>query len=205
MITVRNPLGEDLNELNKYTVAERVGQRIRKIRESREMTQDELGKRVSLNGDRVHKYEHGERKPKDELLKQFAAALGVETYALLDPVVSNYFGAMHAFFEMEDIYELKVEQLSNDRIALTFGDGKNGAMNDYLELWLEKKGQCLKELEEADDDDERMGILHSYDIWKWNFPSSVTMDKYGLKEYRKKKIRNHIEQLKKELKELDEQ
>ena len=105
MILVNNPFGQDPMDFNESTAADRVGSRIREIREAQNMTQAELGEKVGLNGDRVQKYENGARKPKSELLKQFANALGVSTLALTDPIVANYFGAMYALFEMEKRYE----------------------------------------------------------------------------------------------------
>ena len=44
---------------------------------------------VGLNGDRVQKYENGVRKPKADLLKKFANALGVST--LLSLISCNKF------------------------------------------------------------------------------------------------------------------
>ena len=92
MIMINNPFGQDPMDFNESTAADRVGHRIKEIREAQGMTQAELGELVGLNGDRVQKYENGVRKPKAELLKRFAGALGVSTLALTDPIVANYFG-----------------------------------------------------------------------------------------------------------------
>ena len=53
MILVNNPFGQDPMDFNENTAADRVGYRIREIRESQNMTQAELGEKVGLNGDRV--------------------------------------------------------------------------------------------------------------------------------------------------------
>ena len=79
------PGGEDFADIYEDRSAERVGERIKKIREAREMTRAELGSLVGLDQNRVQQYENGRRKPKIELLKKFAFALGVETIALMDP------------------------------------------------------------------------------------------------------------------------
>ena len=122
MILVNNPFGQDPMDFNESTAADRVGRRIREIRESQNMTQAELGEKIGLNGDRVQKYENGARKPKSELLKQFARALDVSTLALTDPIVANYFGAMYALFEMEKRYDLKVSVMERSfHLSLAMG------------------------------------------------------------------------------------
>ena len=55
MILVNNPFWQDPMDFNENTAADRVGYRIREIRESQNMTQAELGEKVGLNGDRVQK------------------------------------------------------------------------------------------------------------------------------------------------------
>ena len=134
MVMVDNPLGLDPMDFNDSTAADRVGRRIKEIRDSIGMTQAELGEKIGLNGDRIQKYENGARRPKSELLKSIASALGVETLALTDPVVSNCLGAMYAFFEMEGLYDLKVRRVDG-KITLMFGNGFMGSMNIYLDEW----------------------------------------------------------------------
>ena len=92
------PGGEDYADINEDRSAERIGRRIKKIRETREMTRAELGSLVGLDQNRVQQYENGRRKPKIALLKKFAAALGVETIALMDPTTETLVGAMYALF-----------------------------------------------------------------------------------------------------------
>ena len=203
MIMVSNPFGQDPMDFNESTAAERVGERIRDIRNAVDMTQAELGERIGLNGDRVQKYENGVRKPKPELLKQFAAALGVETLALTDPVVSNYLGAMFAFFEMEKEYDLKIKRV-NGRISLTFGDGITGTMNSYLDEWEKECRQVEVELEGATSEDERTAVLKAYNMWKWTFPKAITdRTERDLKALRKAKLEEQIGQLQKELSDLN--
>ena len=202
MLMVDNPLGLDPMDFNDSTAAERVGRRIRKIRESIGMTQAELGEKIVLNGDRVQKYENGARRPKPELLKSIASALEVETLALTDPVVSNYLGAMYAFFEMEELYDLKIKRVDG-KLTLMFGNGFMGSMNSYLDEWEKERRQVDVELEAASTEEERSAILHRYDMWKWTFPRSITgRTEKDLIELRKAKIEEQIRQLRKELSEL---
>lgn len=202
MLTVDNPLGLDPMDFNDSTAAERVGRRIRKIRESMGMTQVELGEKISLNGDRVQKYENGARRPKPDLLKSIASALGVDALALTDPVISNYLGVMYAFFEMEELYDLKIKRVDG-KIILMFGNGFMGSMNSYLDEWEKERRQVEIKLEAASTEEERTAILHKYDMWKWTFPRAITgRTEKDLRELRKSKIEEQIRQLQKELSEL---
>ena len=69
MNNTNNSFGENLI-LNEQTAAARVGNRIRKIRMEKGLSQTELGEKVGLNADRIQKYENGARKPKADLLKK---------------------------------------------------------------------------------------------------------------------------------------
>lgn len=202
MVMVDNPLGFDPMDFNDSTAADRVGRRIKEIRDSIGMTQAELGEKIGLNGDRIQKYENGARRPKSELLKSIASALGVETLALTDPVVSNCLGAMYAFFEMEGLYDLKVRRVDG-KITLMFGNGFMGSMNSYLDEWEKECRQVNVELEDASTEEERSSILHQYDMWKWTFPRAITdKTEKDLRELRRAKIEEQIRQLQKELSNL---
>lgn len=201
----RNYFAMDPMDFNENTSADRVGRRIRQIRESQGMTQVELGKKVGLTGDRVQKYENGFRKPKADLLKKIAEALGVSTLALTDPVVANYKGAMFAFFEMEKAYNLNIKR-DGVKLSLVFENGYSGTMNDYLDEWEKERHQVEIELESASSEEERASILHAYEMWKWNFPQGVVAKtEEELKEMRKAKIEEQMKQLQKELADLNDE
>lgn len=203
MIVVNNPFGQDPMDLNENSSADRVGHRIREIREAQGMTQSELGEKIGLNGDRVQKYENGVRKPKADLLKKFASALGVSTLALTDPVVANYIGAMYALFEMEKNYDLKVKR-DDGKLSLVFGNGFMGEINGYIDEWEKECRQIELELEAASSEEERASVLHSYKLWKWNFPEALTdMTEKNLRELKKAKLEEQMKQLQKELSDLN--
>ncbi|MBO4913120.1 MAG: helix-turn-helix transcriptional regulator [Butyrivibrio sp.] len=203
MIVVNNPFGQDPMDLNENSSADRVGHRIREIREAQGMTQSELGEKIGLNGDRVQKYENGVRKPKADLLKKFASALGVSTLALTDPVVANYIGAMYALFEMEKNYDLKVKR-DDGKLSLVFGNGFMGEINGYIDEWEKECRQIELELEAASSEEERASVLHSYKLWKWNFPEALTdMTEKNLRDLKKAKLEEQMKQLQKELSDLN--
>ena len=118
-----------------FSTAYRVGSSIRFIRKAKGLSQAELGEKVGLTADRVQKYENGIRKPKPELIQEFATALGVNRKALEDPVISDPIGALFALFEMEMLYNLKVERSPDNNAILTFGHGVSPELDAFLAEW----------------------------------------------------------------------
>lgn len=201
MIMVHNPFGQDAADFNEETSADRIGRRIRAIRIEKGMSQAELGTAMNLTSDRIQKYENGARKPKFDMLKQFAYVLGVETIALMDPVVSNYIGAMYAFFEMEELYELEVKK-DGAKYSLQFGNGFTGIMNGYLKEWYEEREIVRIRMENADEE-EKIAILKEYHEWEKNFPKSLC-DRTE-KALQKAKLKNTIAELQEKLDAMDEE
>lgn len=199
-IVVHNPFGNDYADFNEETSADRIGRRIRAIRMERGLTQAELGAGVGLNADRIQKYENGARKPKFDLLKEIAYVLGVETIALLDPVVSNYVGAMHALFEMEELYELEVFK-DGGKVSLRFGDGFSGTLNEYLLEWAEERELIKTRLETATKE-EKEAILKEYHNWEHTFPRPLA-DKTE-KALQKIRLQNTIAELQEKLDKMDD-
>lgn len=149
----------------------RTGGRIRRIRTEKGLSQAELGTMVGLTADRIQKYENGARKPKLDLIKMIAEALGVESMALIDPDVSSDNGSMYAFFEMEELYALKPIEV-NGKIVLMAGDGITGTLNNYLEKWYKRLGKKEADLEVAPQE-IKDDVIKDYHDWKWKFPKSL--------------------------------
>lgn len=205
MVFVNNPFGKDPMDFNEDTAADRIGSRIRAIRTKKGMSQAELGELIGLNADRVQKYENGARKPKADMLKKIASALEVSTLALTDPVVTNYIGAMYAFFEMEKNFNLKVVR-DGSGVSLMFDNGVLGEMNSLLDEWEKECRQVELELDAASTEEERASVLQDYDMWKWNFPKAIVeRTERDMKELRKAKIEEQMKQLQKELSDLNEE
>ena len=198
----KNISGSEYVEVIGSTAAHRVGRRIREIRTTQGLSQAELGERVGLNADRIQKYENGVRKPKQELLKQIADVLGVETIALTDPVISDHIGAMYAFFEMEDLYKLRLERIEG-RMMMYF-DEMHSAVNQLLDEWDYEQQYIKVLLEDAESDEEIAAIKKEYKMWKWTFPMALTnRTEKDLIEIRKKRLQDGIEELKRQLADLD--
>ena len=202
MIMVNNPFGQDPMDFNDETAASRVGGRIRKIRTEKGLSQTELGELVGLTADRIQKYENGARKPKTDLLKKIAAALGVSTLALVDPTTTNYIGAMFAMFELENTFNMKIEKTGEGHapgmcLTVDFRD----SLYEYMKEWYKVYTQTQSELEVASSDDEREEIMKSYHNWEWTFPQGIVDKKErGLQ---KDRLKRKIEELQEVYDKLD--
>lgn len=188
-------------ENKESTPTSRIGRRIRAIRREKGMSQAELGQAMGLTADRIQKYENGARKPKFDMLKQFAYVLGVEPIALMDPAVSNYIGAMFAFFEMEELYELEVKK-HGAKYSLQFGNGITGAMNEYLKEWYEERETTRTRMENATEE-EKATILKEYHKWENTFPKALCDRTEKASE--KERLKNIIAKLQEKLDKLDDE
>jgi transcriptional regulator with XRE-family HTH domain len=184
----------DPDPLDHYneTAAARVGHRIRKIRIARGMTQAALGDAVGLSADRIQQYENGFRRPRAELLKKIAGALGVNTLSLVDPAVTDPVGAMYAFFELEDLFNMRIGEGPGDRApSLCLSVDDRNKLYPYLKDWLAVKSLVSAQLEAASSDQEQDKIWQAYHAWKWSYPkvSFYPEDVSRAKEYLLKRIR----------------
>ena len=176
---VYNPFGTSPEDFNRETAPNRVGRRIRAIRQEEGMSQGDLGEKVGLNANRIQQYENGARNPKFELCKQIAEALEVEASALLDPQVASYIGAMYAFFEMETMYDLRLKEVDG-QMCICFGESQNdihvSTMNKNLKAWHDRRKQMEEDILNATSEEEKKKIIHEYHMWEWNFPHSMDKD-----------------------------
>ena len=151
-------------DIDKDRSGKRMGARIRTIRESIGMSRAKLGELVGLDQNRIQQYENGWRKPKPDLLKKFAAALGVHPMALLDPVADSYAGVMFALFQMEENFGLKVLK-KDGAYYLRFRDEN---LDKHLEKWYEKQRELEEALHSLTDEERKKECL-SYNMFEWNY------------------------------------
>ena len=197
MIIRKNLFGQDPAEFDAETAADRIGNRIRKIRIDRGLSQTELGERIGLSADRVQKYENGARKPKMEMLIKIADALGVSSLALSDPNTTSYLGAMYALFEIESTYGLKIEE-KNNAVSLTVE--YDNELYDYMHEWAKLDDLVKHQIKYVDHEGDEKKISQEYQNWKWNFPRGM-YDKEFV-ELRKEEIKEYMEKLQKIYNEL---
>ena len=101
-----------------------LGDKIRKYRTLKGLTQAQLGSMVKLTGDRIRQYENDVRKPKDGKLMEIAKALDINPTSLFEPDYRNPNSVMHTLFELEDIYGLRFEKLG-ENYRLVFSQGRS--------------------------------------------------------------------------------
>ncbi len=121
-----------------------VGEKIRKYRQERELTQKALGKLCGMQEANVRKYELGKANPKQETLLKIARALGVHLRDLVDSSIWEEYDREHPAqvesvvrFEAVLLYlrkmgfEGKVEQSGETEFEVTLSkDGHTATFTD---------------------------------------------------------------------------
>ena len=195
--------------MEETTNAMRVGARIRKIRNLRHLSQQELGEKVGLTADRIQKYENGARTPRMDVMENIADALDCSIYALMDPVVSTPLGAMFALFEMESVYGLTIKKDMNGYVFSISNHG-NSELASYLAMWVARIEQNAVERANIKLTKEKMrdqwnrdmiDVVDSYHLWEAGFPDSVSDEMRKL--VKKQEIADQIEKLKQQMADLD--
>lgn len=147
-----------------------IGNKIRKIRNLRNLTQAELGSKVNLPGDMIRKYENNVRTPKKDRLIQIANALEVDTSALSDINITSIKDILHILFELDEHYKIDLKKDGNT-FSLTFNDLEKDAPDllYFLDAWYDAKSKFNAELE-ACKNYNTMDAYNKYRIWKSRFP-----------------------------------
>ena len=144
-----------------------IGERIRYIRNLRNMTQKWLGMAIGFDEKtadvRIAQYESGTRSPKENYIADIAKALEVSPKALDLPDIDSYVGLAHTLFALEDIYGLHIGEIDGE-ICLRLDKSKGTtylSMFDIFHSWHEmavklKNGEITKD---------------EYDTWRYNYPA----------------------------------
>ena len=137
-----------------------IGEKIKRIRQHRRMTQKELGELVDLSANRIAQYEMGYRVPKKPLLNQIAEALRVSPLALSDG------GNGPANDILEQLFWLDEEQPSviklvptergtarynaNPNFALHYDDNDNWPPRSPVAMWFDDTMLYAGEITQAE-------------------------------------------------------
>ena len=152
-----------------------VGDRIKRVRNIRGMTQRELGLAIGFDENsadvRVAQYESGTRTPKEDMLKKIAANLDVNFRSLYEPTLYAAEDVIYSLFELDEHYRIGLTEQSSTRVGVTFN---SKLFNGFLREWLVRK-------EELEDDEI---TKEEYMEWKLNW--SQTADDCGKFEPTKK-------------------
>lgn len=154
-----------------------LGDKIKQARNMRGLTQKELGTLVNLPTFRIGQYETGIRKPKEAQLEEIASVLGVNIEYFRERSIDTYIDAMHALFELEKLYDMKMIKLDkdsvNEQFALIFDDS---VLNKYINQWAKQKENSILSAKDKEN----------YEKWKIIFPTSLIDDnKKKINEYTK--------------------
>jgi len=147
-----------------------IGDRIKRVRILRDLTQRELGLAVGFEENtadvRIAQYETGTRTPKEDMLMKIAKVLDVNFRALYEPTLYAAEDLMYTMFELDEHYGISIHDFDGKK-CLAFN---HYLLDGFISEWQERK----KEL--ADERISRAEYLE----WKLNWPS--TCDDLGKHE-----------------------
>jgi len=159
-----------------------VGDRIKRVRNMRGMTQRELGFGVGFDENsadvRIAQYESGTRTPKEDILRKIAEILNVNYRSLYESTLYAAEDLMYTLFELDEHYKISLSESPQKQIGVSF-DSK--LLNDFMREWLLRK-QELTEGEITKDE---------YREWKLNW--SQTADDCGKHTPTKKWRKNNTD------------
>lgn len=148
-----------------------IGEKIRKYRTFKGLTQAELGKMVGLSGDRIRQYESDVRTPKEGKLFEIADALGVNALALSNPDLDNTNSIMHILFELEEQYGLRIDKVDNTYTLSFIQDNENKDSNwlkSGLNDWIRKRNELQPDINDSSAAIEQKKC--DYAMWKARYP-----------------------------------
>jgi transcriptional regulator with XRE-family HTH domain len=139
-----------------------IGNRIKRIRKMRGMTQKELGLAVGFNEKsadvRITQYELGTRTPKEKVISRIADVLDVNPQAISNIDIDSVGGLAHTLFTLEDMHGLSISSIDGE-LCLTFDKDKNPVLFDIFEKWQQEAEKLNNgEITEAE-----------YNDWRYNF------------------------------------
>ena len=143
-----------------------IGERIRFIRNLRNMTQKWLGMAIGFDEKtadvRMAQYESGTRTPKENYVTEIANALSVSPKALDLPDIDSYVGLAHTLYALEDIYGLHIGEIDGE-LCLRLDKSKGMtylSMLDIFTVWHQESEKFKSEAISKKD----------YDDWRYNYP-----------------------------------
>ena len=145
-----------------------IGERIKRIRTLRGMTQKDLGIALGFperSADvRVAQYESGSRTPKEDVIQEMAKVLKVKPKAIADPDYNTYIGLMYMFFDLEETYGIHVDEIDGE-LCLRLDRSRK----DYTELF----DMLLKWNEARKNGQADLDSAAAYEEWKLHYPPSI--------------------------------
>jgi transcriptional regulator with XRE-family HTH domain len=152
-----------------------IGERIKRMRNLRKMTQKQLGIMIGFAPNtadvRIAQYETGKRTPKEKYVEAIASLLRIEKTALTVPDIDTYLGLYQTLFTLEDLHGIKIKDIDGEKcLTVDIYDRTNSSpanISAFFTDWY-KKAEKLKSGEITQD---------QYDDWRYNYPQSVTINR----------------------------
>ena len=182
---------------NTYVSPGTIGDAIRRCRELRNLSMQELGLKCgfpSSSADiRIAQYETNKRIPSEETLQKIAAALemDVETFIYIGLMTDKRL--LKVLFELERQYDLR-PYCKDGVCGLRFDDrDENGLFknNIYLELYMKAWYDMYKKCQIAygDSEEEKKRKKTEYEIWKGEFPRQIEQGQIEkLRRFKEKQV-----------------
>ena len=146
-----------------------IGERIKRIRVMRGMTQRDLGVIVGFperSADvRIAQYESGKRVPKQTMIELIAEALNVNPHSLEDLELNTDMGLMYTLFELENTWGFHITHLGGNNYGLVLDkeDKRSNHVNSLLADW----SNAYESFE------NNPSSLTDYAEWKLNYPPVI--------------------------------
>ena len=142
----------------------KIGEKIRKFRTEKGLSQRELAKMAGLSEPAIRNYELGNRTPSDKQIGAIAGALDISPFAISNPDIESYIGVMHTLFALEEEYGATlVCEPGATYITFPAGSDLRSRLSDWGEVFSKSKdGSMTKE---------------EYEEWKNTYPESVIHNK----------------------------
>ena len=144
-----------------------IGERIRRIRLFRKMTQSQLGEAVGLSDVRIRQYEIGNRTPKEEMIEELAKALNCNFRSIYEPTLYAAEDVMFTLFELDEHYDMSLYEVTDHEdptekhIAVGFD---YYLLDGFLDSWKKKKEELASGKITREE----------YFEWKINWPQSAS-------------------------------
>ncbi|HWR19024.1 MAG TPA: helix-turn-helix transcriptional regulator [Clostridia bacterium] len=149
-----------------------IGERIKRARNFRKLTQKELGLAIGFDENtadvRIAQYESNTRTPKEDMLRKIAEALNVNYRSLYEPTRYSAEDVMYTLFELDEHYLMQLHEIIDN--SDPYSPEKHVAVNfnahlldDFMGEWQERK----KDL--ADGTISKAEYME----WKLNWPQTA--------------------------------
>ena len=146
-----------------------LGNKIRKYRLLRGLTQKELGLKVGFSettaDSRIRKYECDAMAPKVAIRQKLADALDVDLPALSDLDISSHEDVIQALFQLEDRFGMEIEK-KDGRVYFSFryDNDENRTLNMFMNLWSDQKMIFFPDSQNVTEEQRK-----DYELWKAHF------------------------------------